>query len=106
MSLYEVHITYDMSQDTETATKATAVAQELHWKTSEIARDPVLGDATYFYLTTHGDDYGTVMSRMLKASESLKSRGVSVVRLKIEQILFDTKVGIGIIPKEPAPTGG
>lgn len=88
--IFECHITCTV----ERAFIATQVANQFHWKTSEIARDPVLGDDTYFYLTTHGDDYIKVFNRMRYAVEELRARGVEVVREKIELIMYDTKVKV------------
>ena len=88
--LYECHITVAVDD----SDKASTVAKELHWKTSEIARDPVLGNATYFYLTSHSDDYQKMWDRMSAASASLKAAGVIVIREKIEHIVYDTKVKV------------
>lgn len=101
---YECHITCSV----EHAEAATQVARELHWKTSEIARDPVLGNATYFYLTTHSrEEYldadpdrrtdsladTQIYQRMKAAVLRLTQLGVPVIREKIEAIVFDTKTG-------------
>jgi hypothetical protein len=51
----------------------------------------VLGDDTFFYLTTHRADYMGVFSRMRSAVAYLEASGVSVLREKIELILHDTK---------------
>lgn len=88
--LYECHITVS----TDDAEVATNVAKELHWKTSEIARDPILGDKNFFYLTTHTDDFPKMWERMNLASKYLKASNVSVIREKIELIIHDTKVKV------------
>lgn len=85
--LYECHITLSVDY----AEKATEVAKELHWKTSEIARDPVLGNATYFYLTTHTNDFPQMWERMKRATTLLEDMKVPVIREKIELIIHDTK---------------
>lgn len=85
--MFEVHITCRLSQ----ATAAAAIAKELHWKTSEIARDPLLGNDTYFYLTTHGKDLSDTMGRMVRATVELKTAGVEVIREKIEVIIYDVR---------------
>lgn len=87
---YECHITCHQSA----AEIATKVAKALHWKTSEIARDPVLGQATYFYLTSHGATYDQLFERMETAALALRAEGVEVVREKIEHIVYDTKLGL------------
>lgn len=93
---YECHITCHQAD----AAVATSVAEALHWKTSEIARDPVLGQATYFYLTSHGKTFEHLFGRMREAVAALKAKGLEVVREKIEHIVFDTKLGIGVSDKE------
>lgn len=84
---YECHITVD----TKHAALATAVANRLHWKTSEIARDPVLGDKNFFYLTSHATDFQIMFSRMNGCAAALRDGGVPVLREKIELIIHDTK---------------
>lgn len=85
---YECHITCRQVD----AEAAAAVAQAKHWKTSEIARDPVLGQATYYYLTSHSDDYMIMFRRMKEAVTALKEVDAWVLREKIELIMYDSKV--------------
>lgn len=85
--LFECHITCMTSQ----APIAASVAEALKWKTSEIARDPVLGEDTYFYLTKYGDTYEDIFGDMKTTVRSLMSRQVRVVREKIELILHDKR---------------
>lgn len=96
---FECHITCNQAD----GEKASAVATEHHWKTSEIARDPVLGAATFFYLTSHGASYQSIFRRMRTAVAALEAAGVSVVREKIEEIVYDTKTGIGAAEKVCTP---
>lgn len=88
--IYECHITVS----TDDAEAATTVAKELHWKTSEIARDPILGDKNFFYLTTHTNDFPLMWERMNSAANQLRSMNVKVIREKIELIIHDTKVKV------------
>ncbi len=85
--MFECHITINL-KDAEIGER---VAKELHWKTSEIARDPVLGKDSYFYLTTHDNDLSRMISRMKQAREKLNSGFVFVVREKIEVIIHDVR---------------
>lgn len=87
---FECHITLDVAD----ASMGEEVAKVLHWKTSEIARDPVLGQASYFYLTSHDSTYDRMFMRMKVAVKFLQDRGVKPVRQKIEHIVYDTKLGI------------
>jgi len=88
MSKFECHIT----TTTAHAAVATEIATNLHWKTSEIARDPVLGNHTFFYLTSHGATYDHIAGRMRECVDALLDAGVDVVREKIEDIVHDTKL--------------
>jgi len=88
--MFECHITVS----TEDAESATQVAKNAHWKTSEIARDPILGDKNYFYLTSHSIDYSTMWARLRNAVILLEEADVPVIREKIELIVHDTKVKV------------
>lgn len=85
--LYEIHIT----TYTSFSKQATEVAKQLHWKTSEIARDPVLGNDTYFYLTKYAESLPTAFVVLRDAVFELESVQVPVVREKIEHIVHDKR---------------
>lgn len=98
---YECHITTTVAH----AQTASNLARALGWKTSEIKRDPVLGDDSYFYLTTHHSKRDVLTNSMSRMNDLLVEARVPVLRLKIEHIVFDTKTGVdvpgensGIIP--------
>lgn len=84
--IFECHITVP----TEFADLATEAGKP-DWKTSEIARDPLLGDKNFFYLTAHGTDYVALFMRMQAMTAVLAECGVPVLREKIELIMYDTK---------------
>jgi len=89
---FECHITvHAISAD-----RAQQVADDLRWKTSEIARDPLLGDATYFYLTRHDSRYEDLIEHMHGTCDALLALGIEVVRKKIELIMYDNKTGVGV----------
>lgn len=88
--MFECHITVS----TDDAVQATNVANFLHWKTSEIARDPVLGDKNFFYLTSHSKKYDEMWDKLRKTVDALNFNNVEVIREKIELIVHDTKVKI------------
>jgi hypothetical protein len=89
---YEIHITVAR----HSAEAAARVAAQTKWKTSEIARDPHLGDATFFYLTTHAESFEGAKALMFGEIAALKHVGVQAVRSKIEHVVYDTKTGIGV----------
>lgn len=77
--LFECHITCRVGD----AAICESVAEAAHWKTSQIERDPLLGDDTYFYLTTHGSSFIGINRRMNIVANELRFRGAEVVREKI-----------------------
>jgi hypothetical protein len=88
--MFECHITVS----TDDAEKATEIANAYHWKTSEIARDPVLGDKNFFYLTSHSKQYNEMWNKLKATVIMLEASSVPVIREKIELIVHDTKVKI------------
>lgn len=87
--ILEAHITVH----TKDAAVATLVAEALHWKTSQIARDPVLGDKDYFYLTMHGYNLTELEGKVGEAITRLRNNRVWVIRSKIEAVLIDNVLG-------------
>lgn len=84
---YECHITVPQSHSSE----AGHVAWYMRWKTSEIARDPLLGDDTHFYLTCHATDYDIIWRKMRSTIAHLEAQHVPVLREKIERIEHDVR---------------
>lgn len=83
--MYECHITLSPKDATEAATLA-----KLHgFKTSEIARDEVMGDQNWFYCTRSHPDFQTIRGAMYGLVEALEARGIYVHRTKIEHIVWD-----------------
>lgn len=89
---YECHITTTVADEPE----AAAVASALGWKTSEIKRDPLLGDASHFYLTAHDTSFPRLYVKMKRTAAELKQLNCTVLREKIELIVYDTKTGTGV----------
>ena len=88
--MFECHITVS----TDNAEAAEKIAKESHWKTSEIARDPILGDKNYFYLTSHSKKYDEMWNKLRLTVSMLEMVKIPVIREKIELIVHDTKVKI------------
>lgn len=84
---FECHITAPTVQ----AEKAAKIAEMYGWKTSEIARDPLLGDKNFYYLTKHSRDLGLIMADMRDCTNGLADSGVRVLREKIEIIVHDVR---------------
>lgn len=85
--LYEIHITCYVSQ----AGQASQVASAMHWKTSEIARDPDLGNNTYYYLTRYAATLDDALLALSECVSELRAKHVIVIREKIEHIVYDVR---------------
>lgn len=89
---YECHITVQVKDALQAELLATdATRNGDRWKTSEIKRDPVLGDASHFYLTAHSTTFMDIMQRMHVMSGALQTHSVKVLREKIELIVHDQR---------------
>ena len=84
---YECHITTAV-KDSEMCEK---IAESHGWKTSEIKRDPILGDDSHFYLTCHTRDFMEMLEKMRNTAQRLEACGVKVLRQKIEHIIYDSR---------------
>lgn len=89
---FEAHITLRPS-DRE---RATPVAEQYGWKTSQICGDPLLGPDKYFYLTMHHENLLAIHDHMQSTLVALAQTDVIAVRIKIELIVYDTKTGKGV----------
>ena len=87
---YELHITmrYDTKVDPEVWT------QFIRWKYSKIDGDPNLGKGILHYATKHvhaSVPVEKVIHILKEAAQCLRDMGCTVVRMKVEYILFDKK---------------
>lgn len=67
------------------------------WKFSAIDGDPVLGKGVLCYATSHFKgslETVDVVVAMGIVADGLRSKGVEVVRQKVERVVFDTKVAL------------
>ena len=100
---YEAHITLS----TADADIGRSVAKEFGWKHSEIARDPLLGDDVYFYLTAHHPGYNTLYREMKGVISYLQCHyNVKIYREKIEHIVYDVRHDRIPAKSKPLPGGG
>lgn len=90
---FESHITIRVAD----AEIGEQVAARFGWKTSEIKRDPLLGDDSHFYLTKHSGALSEIYGEVEKASAALRQDGVAILRQKVELIVYDTKKGAGFL---------
>lgn len=93
--LFECHITLKRPEGTQRSfeiNKILAIAYDVGpWKSSEIARDPVLGEDTYFYLTAHSENLVDMYAMMGKLTKALRYNDIPVIREKIEMTIYDSK---------------
>lgn len=61
------------------------------WKTSIFHGDPLLGEKSFFYLTRHNVNYDELFAEMELTAKVVSGMGFTVVRKKIEEIVYDTK---------------
>jgi hypothetical protein len=85
---YEAHITCTRMN----LESVKLIADQWQWKTSEIARDIVLGDDTYYYLTKHFDSVQSALDTMLLVNKELIRSHCNVVRNKIELVVHDVRI--------------
>lgn len=89
MSYFECHVT--MTGDPSVVRPAV---EELHWKFSTIDGDPVLGAGVKCYATRMFPStmFRTeVFNKLLKASKELAAKGITVLRKKIELVIYDDR---------------
>ena len=84
---YECHITAQVKD----AKVCELIARAEGWKTSEIKRDPILGDGSHFYLTCHHHNFMTIFGKMKDTANKLGDAGITVLRKKIEHIIYDSR---------------
>jgi hypothetical protein len=60
-------------------------------KTSEIERDPILGDATYLYVTFHKSSLTDAQEMMRDIVSLMTLNNIPVIREKIELIIHDRR---------------
>lgn len=87
--MYEAHITID-----------AAYAERVKglyfrdWKFSQIDGDPILGPGSKAYLTAYNVNSLDLFNYMRDVVEELEKLGITVLRTKIERIVWDSKTGV------------
>ncbi len=66
-------------------------------KFSKIEGDALLGDKPYCYITAYHTDADRLLLIMDTARQELNKLGVETLRIKIEEIIYDTKTGVNSI---------
>lgn len=91
MSKFEAHIT--IAKD-HAAFIEREVAPAVGWSFSQIDGDPIMGQQPYCYLTHYSPDGRKLREAAEMVSAILKAHRIPTLRIKVEQILFDTKTGL------------
>ena len=84
---FECHITIDAPRTTE----LRQLVELYGWSFSSINGDPLLGQKQYSYATNHFDDKQVAIDMALDRASYIRARGYAVVRVKVEEIVFDTR---------------
>jgi hypothetical protein len=92
---FEAHITCPR----EASSVVESVAGE-QWKFSAIDGDPVMGKKAYCYLTGFANDSGDLLLRMQQKAGEIEDKGIEVLRLKVEEIIYDTKTGVDCLKEQ------
>lgn len=90
--MFEAHITFNSQLYGDFLDKIAG--PKFGWKYSVIAGDPVLGKDTFCYLSKHDTEPRALYVSMHDVATKLQSVGVAVLRMKIEEVLYDTKTNI------------
>lgn len=90
---FECHITCHI-KDSEKVEEESIFSK--HWKFSKIDGDPLLGAKPHCYLTCHSVGFKDIKEDMNTTAERLTSKGIEVLRKKIEEIVYDSKTGVGV----------
>lgn len=98
---FESHITMPRDQ----SALATAHAELLGMTFSAIDGDPVMGKQAYCYLTAYSDDGNFLLAKTSDAARVLAEGGVEVLRVKVEEILFDSKTKHNVLYEQCSPEG-
>lgn len=85
---YEAHITFTYDSQSILIDNIKEL-EDADWKFSKIDGDPLLGEGLKCYLTNHSDDYDELYFGAVWTAGWCESLDCDVLRIKIEQTLFD-----------------
>ncbi len=90
---FEAHITMPREQRDLVERQASIMG----WSFSIIDGDPIMGQKPYCYLTAYHTDGQKLLAVMNEVSGVLSKGGVTILREKLEEILYDTKTGHNVL---------
>jgi hypothetical protein len=88
MKDFECHVTLPPPKSYGDRLILEDIARKHKFKTSYIVGDPVLGDAKFFYCTSHDITFESLKDRMDRLVADLPR---PILRRKIEQVVFDER---------------
>lgn len=97
MAKFEAHITLDKihaPQLKEDDAPLRTLWPLIGWQYSAIDDDPLMGQKPYCYLTAYDPDAQALLRRMQRVARTLELEGISVLRTKVERIIYDSKTGV------------
>lgn len=86
--MYEAHITFN-----DPAAKVEPHVIEKDWSFSKIDGDIELGEGYHCYATKHFDNEAKAISDTIGMAHLFKDSGLTVIRYKVEYILYDVRWG-------------
>lgn len=91
---YECHITIlEVMENLNTVSAIVRDVCRLGWSHSCIAGDPQLGEGTRHYATHYFADKAEAILETLETVKKLEGMSHSVVRYKVEEVIFDSRRG-------------
>ena len=92
---FEAHITCDRTD----SDMVQQVGEATGWSFSTIDGDPIMGKKPYAYLTHYSTDGHKLLEAGQMVVNILKAHKVISLRLKVEEIVFDSKTEWNVLTK-------
>lgn len=90
---FESRITFHIND----ATEVERISNLSGWKFSKIDGDALLGSKPYCYLTSYNEDGNELLKAARSVSIVLLNMGIHTLRIKVEEIVYDTKTGHDVL---------
>lgn len=90
---FECHITLPIAS----ADTVEVYAKNNNWSFSKIDGDALMEQKPYCYLTGYSQHGAILLAKCAHAKQELLSVGIQTLRIKIEEIVYDTKTGHNVM---------
>ena len=84
---FEIHVT----MPAESKERTTEILGQVGFKFSALKGDPIMGDDLLFYGTAHTRTEDQAHLKLAQATKALEDSGITVLRRKIEHVIFDSR---------------